>query len=750
MKNKKKINIFTVLIVLVWTITFIASTLIDINNIANKHNNFALEHAKNAFEKDLMFRKWVAMHGGVYVFPTKKTPPNPYLAHIPNRDLTATTGEKLTLMNPAYALRELMENFEGMYGEKGHITSLKLLNPKNKADEWEIKVLKRFDKKEFNEFYEFYNYKGSEHIRYMKALLVKPDCLKCHAKQGYKVDDIRGGVSITIPMKKYNNDEMVETKNAIYIHLLIYFISLVIGYIAYKKVINILNKEEEVQKELETEYKNLFNIIKEGIAIYKVEDNGNKFIFKDFNPSGEKIDNIKKEDIIGREIVDVFPGIKDMGLLDIFKKVYKSGNPEDLPPYEYKDNNINSWRKNYVYKLINGDIVSIYEDLTHERNQVKILNDMLKKQEFQNYYLETVFDAQTNIVVTTYGTKINQANKALFKFTKSKDLDEFKSNCDCICDMFIEKEGFLSKEKNGQNWLDHIYDNQEKIHKVIMIKDHIEHIFVINAKKLNHGDTKRSVVVLNDITTLNEQNKIIAQQSKMASMGEMMESIAHQWRQPLSIISVSSSGIKMQKELDMLTDEFLLTSCDNITNSAKHLSDTIDDFRSFFQEDKVKKDFNIKTIFNKTTTLLISKFKNRGIKLIENIDDLTLNGFGNELVQVFMNILNNARDELEIKDIKRMIFIDIYKENNNVIIKIKDNAGGIPKDVLPKIFDSHFTTKQKRDGTGIGLHMTKRIIENSFSGTIEAKNIEFQYDGNDYIGAEFIIYIPIQKEITIE
>ncbi|MCK5110814.1 MAG: sensor histidine kinase [Arcobacteraceae bacterium] len=244
-----------------------------------------------------------------------------------------------------------------------------------------------------------------------------------------------------------------------------------------------------------------------------------------------------------------------------------------------------------------------------------------------------------------------------------------------------------------------------------------------------------------------EKNKInqelLMQQSKMAAMGEMLESIAHQWRQPLSVITTSSTGIQMQKEFEILTDKFLLESCDAITNSAEHLSQTIDDFRNFFKQDKRKKIFNIKETLEATITLLISKFKNRSIEIIKNIDDVEISGFRNELIQVFMNILNNARDELETKDYKRLIFVDIVKQNDTVIIMIKDNAGGIPKEVLPNIFDAHFTTKDEKDGTGIGLYMTKKIIEDSFNGIIEAKTIEYEYDGQNYSGALFTISIPI-------
>ncbi|MEA3314485.1 MAG: PAS domain-containing protein, partial [Campylobacterota bacterium] len=134
---------------------------------------------------------------------------------------------------------------------------------------------------------------------------------------------------------------------------------------------------------LETKYRNLFNQIKEGVLVYKVEDNGNKFILKDCNESAQDIDNIDIKDIIGKEILEIFPEIKDIGFLDILKEVYKNGETKVIPSFEYTHNNLEkSWRKYYIYKLINNDIVLIYEDLTKEYVQLKTLNSLLKKEEF--------------------------------------------------------------------------------------------------------------------------------------------------------------------------------------------------------------------------------------------------------------------------------------------------------------------------------------------------------------------------------
>jgi len=494
---------------------------------------------------------------------------------------------------------------------------------------------------------------------------------------------------------------------------------------------------------LETKYKNLFNEIKEGVLVYSVNQEGDKFTFKDCNKSAQIIDSIKKEDIIGKDILDIFPEIEKLGLLDILKEVYKTGEIKNIPSFKYIHNNFTSWRKYHIYKLINNDIVVIYDDLTQEHEQVETVNRLLEKQEFSDIYLETVFNAQSNIVVATHDNKLDYANHALLEFVGCKTFDEFLEQYDCICDLFIERNGYLQKDNDGVNWIDYIYAHQDEAHKVIMKKDGKEHTFIINAKHLRYDKKSRAIVVLNDVTALEEKDILLMQQSKMAAMGEMLESIAHQWRQPLTVISTTATGIKVEKDLDILTDETLFEYCDNINNSVQHLSQTIDDFRSFLKKDKQKEKFYIKDIYIKTLNLISSKFKNRNIKIVENIENIEISGFGNELIQVFMNIFNNSRDELEILDIKRVLFLDIYKDENNLIIKIKDNAGGIPEDILPNVFEPYFTTKEERDGTGIGLYMTKKIIEKSFNGTITASNESYEYEKENYKGAKFTITLPI-------
>ena len=240
-----------------------------------------------------------------------------------------------------------------------------------------------------------------------------------------------------------------------------------------------------------------------------------------------------------------------------------------------------------------------------------------------------------------------------------------------------------------------------------------------------------------------DKDRLLFQQSKMAAMGEMLENIAHQWRQPLSVITTCASGIKMQKEYNLLTDENLINSVDNIMESAEHLSQTVDDFRNFYKDDKVKAKFKIINAINKSIQLVQSKYKSQNIQIITNTSDLEVVGLKNELIQVIINILNNARDVFESIEIEeKIIIISVEKIDGNAVIKFCDNGGGVAQENLEKIFTQKFTTKSDTDGTGIGLYMSKLIIE-KVNGIIKVKNKKFIYEDKQYIGAEFSIILPL-------
>ncbi|MFW3341486.1 cache domain-containing protein [Aliarcobacter butzleri] len=246
---------------------------------------------------------------------------------------------------------------------------------------------------------------------------------------------------------------------------------------------------------------------------------------------------------------------------------------------------------------------------------------------------------------------------------------------------------------------------------------------------------------------LDNKQAILYQQSKMAAMGEMIGNIAHQWRQPLSIITTATSGMVLQKQMGVLTDEFFFEASNRINTSSQYLSQTIDDFRNFFIPNKEKSKVNLIEIFKKTLDLISAQFSSKDIEIIKNIEGVEFESYENELIQALINILNNSRDELIKKDGERFIFVDAFEKDNFINIIIKDNAGGVIKENLDKIFEPYFTTKYKSQGTGIGLYMTEEIITKHLNGTICVENVEFTYNEKEYFGAQFTIRIDLNTNL---
>jgi PAS domain S-box-containing protein len=268
----------------------------------------------------------------------------------------------------------------------------------------------------------------------------------------------------------------------------------------------------------------------------------------------------------------------------------------------------------------------------------------------------------------------------------------------------------------------------------------------------NNGKPDRMLGYHSDIThekeveeQLKQQEEIIEEQSRLASMGDMIGNIAHQWRQPLSIISTGATGMLMQKEFGMLEDEQFKKTCNTINDNAQYLSKTIDDFRNFIKNERKFAKFNLKENIEYFLNLVEPSFKRHNIIKILDLDDsIIIEGYPNELTQCFMNIFNNAKDALKNSaHQEKLFYISVIKEDKNIIIKFKDNAGGIPSEVLPRIFEPYFTTKHQRQGTGLGLSMTYQLITEGMNGTIVANNVTFNHEGHFYEGAEFTITIPL-------
>jgi len=253
--------------------------------------------------------------------------------------------------------------------------------------------------------------------------------------------------------------------------------------------------------------------------------------------------------------------------------------------------------------------------------------------------------------------------------------------------------------------------------------------------ELNESLKERVAEAVADVM---EKDRVMFQQARLASMGEMIGNIAHQWRQPLNNISITVQDMKYEyKHEKTLSEAYIADTVESIMKQVRYMSKTIDDFRNFFRPDKAKSDFSVDLEVRKAIEFIKPSLTEHNITIDvikHNPYNVTAFGHANEYVQVLMNILSNAKDAAIINDVKNAIIcVEIAKKDDKTIVKIRDNAGGIPQEIIEKIFDPYFTTKGPQEGTGIGLYMAKMIIEKNMNGKLEIANV----DG----GAEFTITV---------
>jgi signal transduction histidine kinase len=278
---------------------------------------------------------------------------------------------------------------------------------------------------------------------------------------------------------------------------------------------------------------------------------------------------------------------------------------------------------------------------------------------------------------------------------------------------------------------------------IIKLNKRLKNLVNIKTNRLKIMNKKLAIRIKKELDKHQEKDRILAQQQKMVAMGQMIENIAHQWRQPLSVISTSASGLKLKKQLNILEDEELIKSIDKIVDTAKYLSDTIDDFRYFFKPQKDKTKFSLAKNIEKSLSFLEATLKENSIKVEFDYEDIDIIAYETELIQVFINIINNSKDAFIEKKIEdRVIFISIKKFPNRILIEIKDNAGGVEEDILDKVFEPYFTTKHQYNGTGIGLYMSNQIIKTHLNGDIFMKNCSFKYKNIEQKGVITTIVLP--------
>jgi PAS domain S-box-containing protein len=336
----------------------------------------AKKEALTNFNKDLALRFWATDHGGVYVPVTEKTTANPYLSHIPERDIRTPSGKSLTLMNPAYMIRQVMEGYEKLYGVKGHITSLKPLNPNNEPDSWERLALENFEKGG-EEVLEISDLSGKPYLRFIRQMIVKKGCLKCHEHPGYKIGDVRGGISVSVPLSPYLNIERDSLIRIIVFHLLVGILGIIIIVIIALQI-----KKRAEARQLDQDRIQLTNIelkrrVKERTAELETTNQTLNLKIREAEEAEEQIkENLKEKETLIQKIHqsekkhrEILEGLNDaayrMSLPD-GKYEYISQSAKNIFGYssnEFLNNPL------LVQKIIHPDFVQYFEERWADLNQ---------------------------------------------------------------------------------------------------------------------------------------------------------------------------------------------------------------------------------------------------------------------------------------------------------------------------------------------------------------------------------------------
>lgn len=361
-------------------------------------------------------------------------------------------------------------------------------------------------------------------------------------------------------------------------------------------------------------------------------------------------------------------------------------------------------------------------DFTVQTQAREKLNDALNELEKKSHELQTILkEAPNPIMLHNEDGEVLMVNKVWEKLSgyRYDEINTIEKWTQKAC----HKKSLLKQKENAV-----LFSIDEKINlgeNIVTSKEGNEMIWQVSSAPLGIINGKRTVVTsAMDITELKKKDELMMAQSRHAAMGEMIGMIAHQWRQPIAGVAMDANNMLLDIAFETLDNTSAAQYAQDILDQTNHLSKTIDDFRNFFKPDKSVSAVKVENIIEETLAIVKESLTNNSITLETSyLSDSDVNAYPRELMQVFVNIINNAKDSLISNHTQNaLIEIKIYDDEHYVNTEICDNGGGIDAAILPKVFDPYFSTKDEKTGTGLGLYMSKMIVEEHLHGCIEASN----------------------------
>jgi PAS domain S-box-containing protein len=634
--RREKLLLYVSAIVLGWTVVMTALFAQDHLTLNAAAKNLALREARAHFQRDVAFRKWATTHGGFYVPTDERTPPNPYLAHINERDIETPTGVDLTLMNPAYALRQMNEEYSEVYGIAGHITSLRPLRPENSADPWETAALEAFENGE-TEVLEYTDFNGEYSLRLMQPLITQEGCLKCHAHQGYQVGDIRGGVSISVPLAPF----LAEQQQTLRSHALSFLLLWGLGAFAIIQggslVTNNILKREQAQEELKDSYDQLEDRVQERIA-----------------------DLSRMNDQLSTEIA---------ARLKLEEALYRSG---ELLNATGKMALVGGW-------------------------EIDIPSNKLTWTEETYHIHELSPDSDINV----------ESGISFFREEDQPILEKALQQAILEGKPYDLELGFITAKGNPL-WVRTIAEPRTENGKVTKITGTIQDITKRkeSEKQLQEYSSRLEEMVAERTQALQDAQEELLRKERLAVLGQMAGSVAHELRNPLGVISNSVYYLNMLLpecgECSQKADDSLVMITDAVRRSNKIITDLLDFSRGQVSEPAPA------NLLDLLDAIFAAHPAPEGV-LIEIVAAPDLPPVFvdiQQIEQVFTNLIMNAYQAMPDGG---KLSLQAAPQNGDIAVAITDSGCGIPAENMSKLFEPLFTTKTR--GIGLGLAVTKKLVE---------------------------------------
>lgn len=712
MTRKTEIKNYLLVAGLFWSVCVVLAWLMVA--IANHHlhvEHTAIRQAKTLIDRDRGFQVWASHHGGIYVPATAKTPPNPYLAHIPGRDLALADGTSLTLMNPAYMLRQLHEEFATIFGIRSHLTSLNPIRPENGPDPWEQQALESFAAGA-RERLEFIDYNGQKFLRFMQPLTTQKSCLKCHSQQGYKEGDIRGGISIALPLEQLVSESRDQK---IYWGLALFFLWLLgLGGIWFssRRLVLLLQARDEAHAQLTQTQAELEHKVRERTHSFEEINNRlekkigeNALIQEALTASHGELEQIFNSAADGLRIVDWDYNVVKFNTT--FTQMTGYG-AEEL-----------QGRK--CYDVFPGPFCHTAEcPLAKGRQGEEIIQEVSKTNR-QGHALDCLVQS------------------ALFYDSRKKPMGILESFRDISNRKELEKRISDEATRNAHQSVDLQQKNSDIIAKNVELEQALHELKATQSQML--------------------------QSEKMATVGQLAAGVAHEINNPTGF--VTSNLTSLEKYINRLTEfvalieesappemkaeiaqlnkkmkiSFITRDIHDLISESLEGSDRIKkivmSLKNFSRQDQEEfGDANLNDCMDTTLNVVWNELKYKATVHKEYGDLPLIKCYAQQLNQVFMNILVNAAQAIKEQG---GITIKTWSTDQTICISITDTGKGMEEKTMAQIFEPFFTTKEKDKGTGLGLSIAYDIITKKHHGKLLVASTLGR-------GTTFTMELPIIKE----